>query len=133
MGANEFAIKSFESWLSGLGEIYNYHVLDMFEWEQGHGNWLAMCQLEFDIAWKDLFTPFNCRRLLINFLSVNEKYRSYPKFELYRNLIMKLWPELLNVPINPHYKTRLRIVPLLKGLIPHPIKRNIKKILSMES
>lgn len=84
-GKNQFAIKHFENWLLGLGGIYNFDVLDLFEWEQGHGTWLAMCQLEFDIAWKDIFTPFNCRSLLITMLSVKEKYRMPPKYELHKN------------------------------------------------
>jgi len=106
MGKNQFAINCFENWLSGVGELHNVHILDLFDWEQGHGTWLAMCQLEFDIAWKDLFTPFNCRNLLINMLSVKEKYRKPPKYLLYEKLILNLWPEVLSVPINPHKKKR---------------------------
>ena len=106
MGKNQFAINCFENWLSGLGEIHNVHILDLFDWEQGHGNWLAMSQLEFDIAWKDIFTPFNCRNLLISMLSTEEKYRKPPKYLLYEKLILNLWPEVLSVPINPHKKKR---------------------------
>ena len=64
MGSHAYAVQAFDIWLAGLGEIYNIPLLDLFEWEQGHGNWLAMCHMEFDIAWKDLFAPFNCRDLL---------------------------------------------------------------------
>ncbi|QQR67720.1 MAG: hypothetical protein IPI25_05845 [Candidatus Brocadia sp.] len=120
MGKNQFAIKHFENWLLGLGGIYNFDVLDLFEWEQGHGTWLAMCQLEFDIAWKDIFTPFNCRSLLITMLSVKEKYRMPPKYELHKKLILKLWPELLRVSINPHDDTntfRSSIKPFMRYLL----------------
>jgi hypothetical protein len=129
MGGNQFAISSFENWLSGLGEIYNLDVLDLFEWEQGHGNWLAMCQLEFDIAWKDIFTPFNCRSLLINMLSVKEKYRKKPKYELFEKLILNLWPEVLSVPINPHKNKNFFSV--IKSHIPRPVKRKLRQLLQV--
>ena len=136
MGENPFAIKSFEKWLSGAKEIYNLDILDLFEWEQGHGNWLAMCQLEFDVAWKDIFTPFNCRTLLMTMLSVEEKYRK-PPYELHEKLISNLWPELLTVPINPHYQNKTGSNPgiissirtLLSPHIPRPLKQSVKRIL----
>lgn len=122
MGKHQFAIKYFANWLSGLGEMYNLDVLDLFEWEQGHGVWLAMCQLEFDIAWKDIFTPFNCRYLLINMLSVKDKHRWPPNYELHKKLIVKLWPELLSVSINPHCNTD-SFYSIMKAYIPCFFKR----------
>jgi len=131
MGKNQFAINCFENWLSGLGEIHNLHILDMFEWEQGHGNWLAMCQLEFDLAWKDTFTPFNCRNLLITMLSVKEKYRKPPKYELFERLILDLWPEILSVPINPHKKKNNGLYSIIKSYIPDPLKRSLKTMFKL--
>lgn len=131
MGKNQYALNCFKDWLSGLGEIYNVHILDLFDWEQGHGNWLATCQLEFDSAWKDIFTPFNCRKLLITMLSVEEKYRKPPKYKLYEKLILNLWPEVLTVPINPHYKKTF--YSRVASYIPYPIKSRLKKILKKES
>lgn len=106
MGNDPFATKSFEKWLKGIPDRFNYNVLDLFYWEQRGGNWLAMCQLEFDIAWKEIFTPFNCRNLLMNMLAVEEKYRKPPKYELYMEVMLQLWPEVLSVPINPHKRKR---------------------------
>jgi hypothetical protein len=125
MGSNPFAVRHFHEWLEKLGEIYNVHILDLFEWEQGHGNWLAMCQLEFDSAWKDIFTPFNCRRLLITMLSVDEKFRKPPKSLLYKNLIETMWPEVLGIPINPHKKKT--IYSFIKSRIPEVIKKGLRK------
>lgn len=104
LGTESFALECFKDWISGLGNIYNIHFLDMFEWEQGHGNWLAMCQLEFDTAWKDIFTPFNSRQLIVDMLSVDEKFRRPPDYLFYRKMIERLWPKLLDYPINPHKK-----------------------------
>lgn len=135
MGNNPFAVKSFEKWLSGIAEVYNYNILDLFYWEQRVGNWAAMCQLEFSLAWQDIFTPFNCRNLLINLLSVDEKYRRPTKYILYENLILKMWPEVLSVPINPHKKKRFNsllksyIKAQFSSFIPDSIKSSLKRIL----
>jgi hypothetical protein len=102
MGKHKFAFHHYQSWLDGLGPLYNVDLLNLFEWELDDGNWLAMCQLEFDIAWKDIFTPFNCRSLINCLLSIKPHYLHTPKFEFHHRLISNLWPEVLNVPINPH-------------------------------
>ena len=101
MGDSPFVIEAFEDWLGGLGDRHGCKLLDLFEWEQGHGNWLAMTQLEFDSAWQDIFTPYNCRDVLVTLLSVEERYRKKPDFLLYRMAIERLWPEVLEEPINP--------------------------------
>jgi len=102
MEKSNYVLDSFDKWIKGANNLHNYDILDVFEWEQGHGNWLAMCQLEFDIVWEDLFTPFNCRELLETMLSVDRKYRQAPDYKLFHAIILKLWPELLDIPINPH-------------------------------
>jgi hypothetical protein len=107
MDALPFAVKHFEYWLSELGDTHGINVLDLFEWEQGHGNWLAMTQLEFDSAWQDIFTPYNSREVLVTLLSVDERYRRKPDHRLFRDLILRLWPEVLSEPINPERRTRL--------------------------
>jgi len=101
MGGNEFAVNSYDRWLDSLGELYNVHLLDLFSWEQSHGNWLAATQMEFDLAWRDILTPFNCREFLVTMLSIDERYRSSPDHLASRALIEQMWPELLDEPINP--------------------------------
>ncbi len=132
MGTCPYNMQSFGDWMDNLGNIYNIPILDMFEWEQGHGNWLAMCQLEFDIAWKDLFAPFNCRNLLTTLLSVDRVYRDAPNYDLFLNIIERLWPDLLSVPINPHKnKTRnKRLSDSIKSIIPDPAKKMLKQVLN---
>ena len=119
MGKNEFPIKHFTDWLNNLGNLYNIKVADLFQWEHAHGNWLALSQLEFNQAWREIFTPFNCRNVLTTMLAVPEQYRRPPHCELFLKLIENLWPELLCEPINPAYKATLldrvrkRIEPLI--------------------
>jgi hypothetical protein len=61
-----------------------------------------MTQLQFDIAWREIFTPYNCRDVLEAFLAVDEKERIPPRYTLYKNIIARAWPELLDEPFNPH-------------------------------
>jgi hypothetical protein len=103
------------------------NTLDLFEWEQECGSWLAMTELEFDIAWRDIFTPFNNRELLMATLSTPTRWRKGPDYPLFRRLIERLWPELLQYPINPH-RTRSTAVhawnaamELLRHLV-HPLR-----------
>jgi hypothetical protein len=123
MGAQPFAVSAFDDWLQDLGNPHNIPVLDMFEWEQGHGCWLAMTQLEFDIAWRDLLAPFNCRDLLVTLLGVDQQHRCKPQYTLYRGIIQHLWPELLNVPINPQDKAPLNLGRMIRSRIPYPVKK----------
>ena len=101
MGDDELVVEAYQAWLDGLTDIKNVHLLDLFSWEQSHGNWLANTQLEFDIAWNDIFTPFNCRELLSTLLSVKGAYRGSPDYQVSKALIEEMWPELLTEPINP--------------------------------
>lgn len=117
MGKNQFALSHYEAWLSGLGNIYNVDILNLFEWELDDGNWLANCQTEFDIAWRDIFTPFNCRELIITILSVERRYMQAPKYEFHERLMLKLWPEVLSLPVNPHKNKKKGLYPSLKSYI----------------
>ncbi len=105
MAGNPFVIKAWERWLSGVGHIYNIHTLDLYYWEHWAGNFAAMGQAERDIV-QEAFTPYNCRRLLTNMLSVDEKCRDHDYPILYKELIMKLWPEVLKEPVNPVYQKK---------------------------
>lgn len=106
-GLHPFTIQNVQEWCAAAPHDCGIELLDLFEWEQGSGNWLAMTQLEFNIAWRDIFTPFNCRDVLISLLAVPEQYRVSPACRIYHELIGRLWPEVMNEPVNPH-KDRAR-------------------------
>ena len=97
-----FLVTHFREWLMDASQQNHVKLLDLFEWEQDYGSWLAMTQLEFDIAWQEIFTPYNCREVLVTMLAVDERYRRAPDYTLFRRTIQKPWPELLDEPINPH-------------------------------
>ncbi len=122
-GDHPFALSHYEHWLSGIGELYNVDILNLFEWELDDGNWLAMCQLEFDIAWKDIFTPFNCRELITNLLALDYRHMSPPSFDLHMKMITALWPEVLCVPVNPHKQKKVAFSSRLKARFMRGISR----------
>jgi hypothetical protein len=80
-----FALRHFQDWLDSAVQRRDVQLLDLFYWENSHGNWLAMTQLQFDIAWREIFTPYNCRDVLEAFLAVDEKERIPPRYTLYKN------------------------------------------------
>ena len=101
LGKHAFVVHTMERWKDGMGEIYNYDARDLLYWENRMGSWLASSQQEFLLAWKELFAPFNCRRLIKAALSVDPGLRSGPDYPFYLTVIARLWPECLEVPINP--------------------------------
>lgn len=104
MQNHPFSVKKFQNYLDSINTTYNYNVLDIFHWEQRAGSWFTGNVLEFELAWKELFFPYNNRELLMTFLCIDEKYRVAPDYKIYTLLIEAMWPELLNYPINPPQK-----------------------------
>lgn len=98
-----YAIGHLDKWLKEIRpycEANNVNIHDMLYWEQKMGNWGALYPAEQDIAVEQL-TPFNNRLFLSLMLSVDVKYRIFPGYTLFREMIRSLWPELLSEPINP--------------------------------
>ncbi|PLX78349.1 MAG: hypothetical protein C0616_14755 [Desulfuromonas sp.] len=117
----DFATREIAAWLKELGDVdpMGYLVLDMLYWEQRMGNWGGHFPAEQDIALEE-FSPFNNRRLMTLLLACPTAMRAAPDFELYRQLIQQMWPELLDYPFNPAYSEKLslrqRIRTFLGGL-----------------
>jgi len=78
-----------------------------------------MTQLEFDIAWRESITPYNCRDVLTTLLGVDERHRRAPDYALFRRLIERLWPEVLQEPINPRSRQSLhqRLKDVVRSLL----------------
>lgn len=125
---HSFAVNQFSAWLNeakGVCERAGIRITDLFYWEQRMGSWQAMSQLEWDIA-QEVFTPYNCRDILVTMLSVDTKYRRTPNYILYRRLMESLWPEVLLEPINPQEnKVKLLIKDRIKPFL-YPLFIRIK-------
>lgn len=133
MDGQPFAIKQFSTWLSAVAEPANkndYNILDLFYWEQRMGQWQAMSQLEWDIA-QEVFTPYNCRELIVTILGVDSQYRKRPNYIFQHELIKTLWPETLDNPINPRSKLMDFKYYTKHKLIDMGVYRYIKKLKSV--
>jgi hypothetical protein len=94
-----FALKAISRWLDDAAR-QPLDVLDLFAWEQMAGRWQGKVRSEFDIA-QESFAPLNCRALLGLILGIDPRLRRAPRFEFFRLLIKRLWPEVLGEPVNP--------------------------------
>lgn len=80
-------------------DLYNYDPYDFFYWEYKMGRWLSQWLIEKDISHEN-YILFNNREILKILLSVDLKSRRNNK--LFLKVIEHLWPECLDIPINPH-------------------------------
>jgi hypothetical protein len=101
LGQHAFVVRAMERWKDELGEVYNYDARDLLYWENRMGSWLASSQQEFLLAWDKIFPPFNCRRVMEAALSVDPGLRCGPDYPFFLTVIERLWPECLELPINP--------------------------------
>lgn len=105
MGHNdqpEFLVNEINTWMGDI-HLPNYlssNMLDFLYWEQRIGNWGAQFPSEQDIAVEEI-SPFNCRLLISNLLSIPREDQAVPDYPLIRDIILRLWPEVLDLPINP--------------------------------
>ena len=100
VGAHPFALAAYDAWLADAPQHGHLDLLDLFCWEQMAGRWHGQIRAEYDIVQESL-APLDCRSLLVTMLAVDERHRTGPKFELFRDMIDGLWKDVLQVPINP--------------------------------
>jgi hypothetical protein len=73
------------------------------------GNWGAVGNSESDIA-LDEVNSYDSNLLHETLLGVDERYADYKKNILFQEMIRRMWPELLQWPINPPYTLRGRVL-----------------------
>ncbi|MBN1417103.1 MAG: hypothetical protein JW973_18550 [Bacteroidales bacterium] len=104
-----FAREYYAEWLAKCADIcrdYNISIISLFYWEERLTNGLLQIQLDKDIAQEE-FNPFNSRKLISYYLSVNPAYIVPPYYIFYKEIIRQLWPDVLKVPINPSLRNSL--------------------------
>jgi len=124
MGGSQFEIDAFDSWLKSAKDVFNLNIYDIYGWEQGHGRWFSSAYLVFLTTWKEVFFPFNCRNLLIDFLSVPNVHRMPPDHTFFTDLMRNMWSDVLSEPINPKQKEGFFIRSKKR------LKKGLKKIIS---
>ncbi len=122
-----FVMEQIEKWRSGLAFEYmnGFDVLDLLYWEQRMGNWGALFPAEQDTAVEEI-SPFNCRLLIETLLSAPRHLRAAPDYILFKELIHKMWPELLSFPFNP--KPKVGLTKVCKQKTKYFIRSFINKI-----
>ncbi len=125
---SRYAVEQCEKWLEKNNHIAinnGINILTLFYWEEVLGNWGPVANSESDIAIEE-FDPYNSHYLYETMLSVDDKYTKYGGYNiLFKEMIKKVWPELLDFPINPPYSRRGYIKTLLKKI---GIEKYIKNI-----
>jgi hypothetical protein len=103
-GGIKYVENQLNDWIEEIAETCTrnkYNIYDLMYWEQRMGNWGAQYPAEQDISIEQ-FSPFNNRQLLTILLSVDEKFRIFPNYELFYKIMEKLWPETLKVPLGQY-------------------------------
>jgi hypothetical protein len=99
-----YALENYTEWLDGCKDVCRrtgYHPTELFYWEERLGNWGTQTTLDKDIAQNDI-NPYNSRDLVSLLLSVYPDYAvDLGRYLLNKEIINLLWPQVLNVPINP--------------------------------
>ncbi len=101
---SKYAVNAISKWLeksNSYSKKYDINIEKLFYWEMRLGTWAPMFNSELDIAVEE-FSPYNCRDLINILLSIPAELRTRPNVIIYRRIIKKLWPELLDLPINPN-------------------------------
>jgi hypothetical protein len=98
-----YAVRECKSWLERSRPVarqYGLNLMTLFWWEMLIGNWGSVGNSESDIAIEE-FDPYDSHFLYEVFLSVDAKYRTLRDNVLFIQLIRHMWPQLLDVPVNP--------------------------------
>ena len=125
---DRYAIKQGEKILLELlpvGHKFNINVLTLLYWEHWLGNWGATGNSESDIAIEEI-DPYDSHYLYEIFLAVDNKHADYYKPAIFREMIRKMWPELMIWPINPPYRVQDKIGKYLKKAGMYPLLKEMK-------
>jgi len=104
---------------------YSLNILTLLYWEHWLGNWGATGNSESDIAIEEL-NPYDSHKLYEIFLGVDDKYTNYYNPLIFRGMIRKMWPELLEWPINPPYKIKSKVFKCFKEMGIYQLLKEIK-------
>jgi hypothetical protein len=105
----EYPVGALQEWIDEVNPLcknLNISLMDLYQWEQENAHWAARTASEQDIVREEI-TPFNNRRLIELFWSLEPKYRYQYNPEIYKRIISISWKEALNFPFNPGIRSFL--------------------------
>jgi len=121
-----YATRQYDAWLQEVRPVaqqYKLDIMTLLLWEQLLGNWGSVGNSESDIAIEEC-DPYNSHYMYETLLGVEESVKKDPH-AIFRGMLRRMWPELLEFPINPPDSIgdwaslvlqRVRIYPILKTL-----------------
>lgn len=105
----EYAVSALDKWVDGIKNSlndWNVDVMDLYQVEQDNAHWASLSSSEQDIV-RDEIRPFNNRRLIRLFWSLDDKHRYQYYPHIYIKIIQLLWKEVLKYPINPTRRSQI--------------------------
>jgi hypothetical protein len=115
---SRYAIRQCQQWLEEVlptARKLHLNIMTLLLWEQLLGNWGVVGNSESDIAIEE-FDPYDSHYLYETLLSVDEKCIKGDRHAVFREMIRRMWPELLEYPINPPDTVKAKIAFLLKRM-----------------
>lgn len=98
-GKDEVVVSAMEKFIAQANfdkrHFYNYDLHDMFYWEHRNSKWQNILCQEAEMA-TDVFIPFNNRKLIMMFLSLDPVLRK--SAELHKRIVAYVCPSLRDVP-----------------------------------
>jgi hypothetical protein len=123
----KYVENEYEKWYKKNKSLFlkmGYRTLDMLYWEENCANWVAKSKTEFRAYGIEVFSPFNSRELILTLYGLPKKYRRKQNPVVYKKMIEILWPEVLQIPVNPGLKKIAMRITQYLGIF--PIFRNLK-------
>ena len=117
------SLASVETWFDGISDLPNSVILDLAFLELKFGNW-AMGQHPMHNSIRLHLLPFAQRDVFEAFLGVEPSEKGTE--ELFRACIERLWPELLEVPVNKYGNYRDYLAVLGKLSSPSRVRRFLR-------
>lgn len=109
----KFPVVQYKNWLKKTKaetKGLDYHILDLFYWEEFESNWVAKLKTEANAIDLNVLSPFNSRYLLNLLLSVDRNKRGLFNNQLYDRIVFYLSDNnqaVIDLPINPDLPTKV--------------------------
>lgn len=125
---DRYALRQSERILAELlpvGRRFNLNVLTLLYWEHWLGNWGTIGNSESDIAIEEI-NPCDSHKLYEILLGIDNNYTKYHNPIIFKEMIRRMWPELMKWPINPPYSKGDKIAQSLKNIGIYPLMQEMK-------
>jgi hypothetical protein len=123
-----YARKECDKWLAEVLPAARSHGIDVMSlllWEQLLGNWGAVGNSESDIAIEE-FDPYDSHYMYETLLGIDEAAIGGDRQRLFREMIRRMWPTLLEFPINPSDSVEKSLKHALKTVGVYTLLKRLK-------